>query len=533
MKKEDKKHPLVNYKNLITRRYFLNISTKGIGLLFGAGLLGTSILKATPFASLENKILKNNEYPFKLGVASGDPEEDGFVIWTRLIKDVRLPNGAIPDNPQLVNWEIATDESFSNIVQSGKTNTNPFWAHSVHIEVNGLEPSSYYYYRFKTKSFDSPVGKSKTTPVSNDKLDKLNFAILSCQSYLGGYYTAHEHLAEENLDVVLFLGDYIYEFKGNEGVGGRIHYPHKLLETLEDYRLRYAQYKSDPSLQNIHAAFPWLVTFDDHEVRNNWGGEDDEKSLNRQAAAFKAYYEHMPVRKSAIPNDYHIQIYRKCSYGDLVDFNILDTRQFRSKPACGSNQTENCPDRNDPSRTIFGEQQEEWLFNNLKTSTKRWNILANQVLMAYIDNQQGLGTKVGIDKWDGFVNSRDRLFSTIIENNLKNVVVLTGDSHKNWVNDLKEDFNQPQSRTIATEFGGTSLTSGGNGTKKYGGDIMAENPHIKYASNRRGYVKCTLTPERMQADFRTVEYVDRKGAPISTEASFYVKNNEPGAIRLS
>lgn len=532
MEKYIQKHKNSNNKYRISRRDFLGISTKGIGFLTGAGLLGSSFLsKAANYTKpLE---LSDENYPFKLGVASGDPEEDGFVIWTRLVKNVKLENGAIPDESQVVSWEIATDKSFSNIVQNGKTKTDPFWAHSVHIEIYNLEPNKLYFYRFKNNSFSSPVGRTKTTPKNTDTLKELNFAILSCQSYLGGYYTAHTHLAEEDLDVVLFLGDYIYEFKGHEGVGGRVHYPHKTLETLEDYRLRYAQYKSDPALQNIHAAFPWLVTFDDHEVRNNWGGEEDKKSLARQAAAFKAYYEHMPVRKSAIPNDYHIQIYRKCAYGDLVEFSILDTRQFRSKPACGNKHTENCHNRKDPSRTIYGKEQEQWLFNNLKTSTKRWNILANQVLMAYKDDQPGPGTNVGIDKWDGFVESRKRLFSTIRENEIKNVVVLTGDSHKNWVNDLKEDFSNPGSRTLATEFGGTSLTSGGNGTKNYGKNVLDENPHIKYTSNRRGYVRCKLTSDNLRADFRTIEYVDRKGAPISTEASFYVKHNEPGAIRLS
>lgn len=532
MKKKTQKNSTQKDTYLITRRDFLNISTRGIGLFTGASLLGTSFLSSASNTP-ENEYLWDKSYPFKLGVASGDPEEDGFVIWTRLVRNIKLENGGIPEEPQLVKWEIATDKAFSNIIQHGETKTDPFWAHAVHVELYDLESNKKYYYRFKNESFTSPIGRAKTTPKDTDQLEQLNFAILSCQSYLGGYYTAHEHLAKEDLDVVLFLGDYIYEFKGNEGVDGRVHYPHKLLETLEDYRLRYAQYKSDPALQNIHAAFPWLVTFDDHEVRNNWGGENDEKSLARQAAAFKAYYEHMPVRKAAIPDEYQIQIYRNCSYGDLVEFNILDTRQFRSSPPCGPTQTENCQDRMDPSRTIYGEKQEKWLFDNLRSSKKRWNVLANQVVMAYKDDQLGPETKIGVDKWDGFVESRNRLFSTIMENDIKNVVVLTGDSHKNWVNDLKEDFLDPESKTIATEFGGTSLTSGGNGTAHYGQNVMTENPHIKYTSNRRGYVRCTLTPDKMKADFRTIAYVDKKGAPISTEASFYVKNNEPGAIRIS
>ena len=521
------------FKDSINRRDFIEISTKGIGLLTGATLLGNLAFASEPYdqISREDDLMLLDDYPFKLGVASGDPNENSVVLWTRLVTNPLMVDGNMPFRSQKVKWEISKNKSFDDILHKGKVKTDPEWAHSVHIEAEGLEPDSIYYYRFRTGTYVSPIGKTKTTPKRDDNLNELKFAFLSCQSYPGGYYNAYDHLIDEDLDVIFFLGDYIYEGQGGEGPRGLKHSPWKELENLEDYRMRYAQYKSDPALQKVHAAFPWFVTFDDHEVKNNWGGEDDPAFLKRRAAAFKAYYEHMPLRRSSVPQNEHIQIYRKCSYGNLVDFNILDTRQFRSKPACGGGrQTLNCPDLIDPSRTIYGEEQERWLFNNLKTSTKKWNILANQVIMAFKDDINGEGIGVGIDRWDGYMASRRRLFDTIKTNEINNVIVITGDSHKNWVNNLHDDFLDLNSQILATEFGGTSITSGGNGTAKFGENIQKENPHIKYVGNQRGYVRCKLTPEEIKMDYQVVPYIDKKGSPITTTKSFHVMNGIPGAV---
>lgn len=521
----------------LSRRSFLQMTTRGAGLLGGIGLLGPfSFFSCKPLVPLASTgiAIHSEHYPFKLGVASGDPLPDGVVLWTKLTANPLIAGGGIAPEDVEVGWEVSKDKSFRDIVKKGREKAESHWGHSVHVEVSGLKPDTTYYYRFKTQTAISPVGRTKTAPEYKADLKELKFAFLSCQSFPSGYYTAYEHLVQEELDVVFFLGDYIYESKGEVSETGRFHIPAKMILTLDDYRIRYGQYKSDPALQAAHAAFPWIITLDDHEIVNNWGGEDsaDVAFKARRAAAFQAFYEHMPMRKSAMPAGINMQVYRKFAYGNLVDINILDTRQYRSVPNCKTQEQSPCPDRVDLSRTIMGEEQEKWLFGNLESSSARWNVLAQQVLMVQKDDREGPATGFGSDRWDGFVACRNRLFDVIRKNNLTNVVVLTGDSHQNWVNDLKDDFDNPASATLATEFGGTSISSGGNGLdlSRHGKTAMAENPHIRFVNSQRGYVRCKVTPTKWQTDFRVVPFIDKPGAPISTRASFVVEHGKPGAV---
>lgn len=497
-------------------------------------LTGAGLVTAFPFLQTTSKSLN---YPFKLGVASGDPFPDGVVLWTRLAPNPLIGGGMSPEQVE-VRWEVAKDKSFRQIVTSGTAIAGPKYGHSVHVEVDGLAPSSWYYYRFHANGETSPIGRTKTAPAFDAKLDELNFAFASCQSYAAGYYTAYDHLVEEDLDVVFFLGDYIYE-KGGQGKIGRGHLPKHEIYSLEDYRIRYAQYKSDPSLQAAHAAFPWIVTPDDHEVKNNWGGEgppyeNNEDFLARRAIAFQAYYEHMPLRKESKPENIDMQLYRDFTYGNLAKFNVLDTRQFRTDFACNDGVHSDCSERLDPSRTILGDEQETWLFNNLKDSDTQWNILPQQIMIAQGDREAGEGTAYSMDKWDGYVESRNRLFDLLKTNDIKNMVVLTGDSHKNWVNNLKEDFDHPDSPILGTEFMGTSISSSGDGEvmNALGEKLLDENPHIKYFNAQRGYVRCSLTPDTFRADYRIIPFVTRQGAPVKTSASFIVKNGKPGAIQV-
>ncbi|MGV3540218.1 MAG: alkaline phosphatase D family protein [Rufibacter sp.] len=526
----------------LDRRGFLKMTERGAGLLVGFSLLGPFSFfgcSRPTTATVSNQLPSGSaSYPFKLGVASGDPLPDGVVLWTRLAPAPLTGDGGMPPQPVQVSWEISKDKSFSKINKKGTETAEPALCHSVHVEVEGLEPDTWYYYRFRTGADVSPVGRTKTAPKQKAQVKQLNFAFLSCQSFPGGYYTAYEHLVKEELDVVFFLGDYIYESKGPEE-GPRTHLPLKAVFTLEEYRIRYGQYKSDPALQAAHAAFPWIVAPDDHEVTNNWGGDEPpfntKEFLDRRMAGFQAYYENMPLRKSALPEKMQMQLYRKFTYGNLVEFNLLDTRQYRSGPACYGKPQPSCPERLDLSRTMLGNAQEKWLFNNLKTSTAKWNVLAQQVIFAQRDEMVGPETKItGYDRWDGYVASRNRLFEVIKQNNIKNLVVLTGDSHQNWVNDLKEDFDNPASAVLGTEFGGTSVSSLGNGTdiSNGGKSAMAANPHIKFVNSQRGYVRCTLTPEQMVTDFRVVPYIETPGAPINTRATFVVRNNVPGAVQV-
>ncbi|WP_338450128.1 alkaline phosphatase D family protein [Niallia oryzisoli] len=513
----------------ISRRNFLGASSKAA--------VAVTIGMTIPFSIGEKEAAaaKFPSYPFTLGVASGDPLPESVVLWTRLAPDPLAADGlgGMTEEEVIVKWEVAVDEQFKTIVKRGHEVATPDYAYSIHAEVYGLEPGKEYYYRFKSGNDFSPVGKTKTAPAYGSQLDQLNFAFASCQNVPAGYYTAYDHMVKEDLDLVIFLGDYIYE-NGGQGTIGRGHVPAKEIFTLEDYRVRYGQYKSDPSLQAAHAVFPWIVTLDDHELENNFGGDatnypnkyaSKEEFLARREAAFQAYYEHMPLRRSALPSGIDMQVYRRFNFGNLAEFNVLDTRQYR---------TNTTSDRLDPNKTMMGEVQESWLYDGLSRSNAHWNILAQQVLMAQRDTKLGEGYEFATDNWNGYVANRDRLFNCITENDLNNVVVITGDSHRNWVNDLKEDFFNLDSRTLATEFVGTSISSGGDGKDmdQAGIDIMSENPHVKWMNNQRGYVRCQLTPEQLRADFMVVPHVTMPGAPISNRASFIVENGKPGAVRI-
>ncbi|HLR24729.1 MAG TPA: alkaline phosphatase D family protein [Fodinibius sp.] len=530
----------------IDRKDFLKKSQKIGGLIISGGILGSLMplacsSKATNAPALHTPF-KTQKNPFQLGIASGDPQSDGVVLWTRLAPEPLKIGGGMTSDPVDVHWEVAEDDAFNRIVQSGTAVADPKCAHSVHIELEGLVPNHKYYYRFKAGAEVSPTGRTQTTPAANESTSELNFAFASCQSYTHGYYTAYDHMVEENIDVVFFLGDYIYQ-DGRQGHIGRGHIPSATIHSLADYRIRHAQYKSDPSLQAAHAAFPWIVTIDDHEIKNNWAGDspsagskNNSDFLDRKAHAFQAYYEHMPIRARAMPgNNVETQLYQSFTYGNLAKFNVLDTRQFRTDYACEtSHLAEDCAERLDSSRTMLGEEQEQWLFSELKESSSRWNILPQQVFMGQMDRKSGPEEAFSMDKWDGYVATRNRLFKVIKQYSVSNPVVLTGDIHRNFASNLLEDFNDPNSPILGSELVCTSISSAGNGADitDSGKKILAENAWIKFVNRQRGYVRCQLTPGQLRADFRVLPYVEKQGAPIKTRASFVIKNGQPGLVRV-
>lgn len=465
-----------------------------------------------------------------MGVASGNPWPGGVVLWTRLAPDP-LAGGGMPDRVVPVQWQVATDSRFGTVVASGAEVARPALGHSVHVEVGDLQPGAEYFYRFRVGNELSPVGRTKTAPAVQARLDRFAFAFTSCQAYPHGFYTAHRHMAEEDLDLVVQLGDYIYEGRPNpaslrphEGTGEPV--------SLGEYRNRYAQYKSDPDLQAAHAACAWAVVMDDHEVDNNWADEvpqdpakqSREAFLARRAAAFQAYYEHMPLRRSAVPRDIDMQLYRRLRFGDLVDLHVLDTRQYRS---------DQVPDkaRFDPERTILGLEQESWLKSALAGPTARWNVLAQQVFFSQRDFASGPAVDVSNDAWDNYVTARNGLRDHFVSAGTSNPVVLTGDVHANYVCDVKADFDDPGSATVATELVGTSITTGGDGRDQNPGDTvqLEENPHIKFINRNRGYVRNLVTPAGWTTDFRVVDAVTTPGAPVRTRASFVIEDRVPGA----
>ena len=477
-------------------------------------------------------------YPFQLGVASGDPTPTGVVLWTRLAP-VPLEGGGMSPEPVQVSWQIAEDEAMTRVVQSGNVIASSDWAHSVHVEVEGLKPDRWYWYQFKAGKEISPKGRTRTMPPADSLPARLRFAMASCQHYETGFYTAYEHMGREDLDLVVHLGDYIYEMKAMDG-RCRKHNSAEII-TLEDYRNRYAQYKSDADLQRMHAQAPWLVTWDDHEVDNDYAGANSEEAgvspetlLRRRAAAYKAYYEHLPLRRSSLPNGPDMKIYRTASFGRLAQFFVLDTRQYRTDQPCGGGNVPPCGGEMNANATLMGAEQRDWLFNGMNTSQAAWNVLAQQIMMARVDRLPGEKFGVSMDQWPGYEMDHRAVLRHFHEHKISNPIVLTGDIHTNWANELIADFDQLDSAVVGTEFVGSSISSSGNGPQfpKYLDDVLHDNPFVKFHNGERGYVSCEVTPKQWLAHYRTVPYVDRHGAPLNTRASFLVESGRAGLNRV-
>ena len=477
--------------------------------------------------------------PFTLGVASGDPTPNACVIWTRLAPDPFAPLGGMDGSRPVVDWDVAEDEGFSRIVQRGRYTCAPELGYSVHVDVQGLAPDRWYFYRFTLPAGSSPVGRLRTPPAEGARTP-LDFAFISCQHYEQGLFTAFDHLAAEDLDLVAHLGDYIYEYAGaDERV--RRHHGFEVV-SVDDYRARYAQYKLDPALQLAHQRCPWIVTWDDHEVDNNYAGlvgensfESAEQMRQRRAAAYQAYWEHQPVRLPRAQSWADLDITRTANWGSLARFWVMDTRQYRSDQACGDgNDVVPCGEWNDPSRTMMGAAQERWLVDGLGASRADWQVLAQQVMMAPFDMRAGADTLLSMDQWSGYPVARDRLLGAIAERTRGRTIVLTGDIHASYVNDLHAGFDRPGRPIVAAEFVGTSMSSGGDGYDEYPSwaATRADNPFMKWHNARRGYVRCRVTPEEWRADYRVVPFVTRPGAPVTTATSWRVRRGMPGIEQL-
>ncbi|MBX6311638.1 MAG: alkaline phosphatase D family protein [Isosphaeraceae bacterium] len=476
--------------------------------------------------------------PFRVGVASGDPTSSGVVLWTRLAPEPLEPGGGLSPEKVEVRWEIASDDAMKNVVRHGTTVATPQLGHSVHVEVEGLEPDRWYWYRFRSGDAESPIGRTRTMPELRSEPEALRFAFASCQHYESGLYTAYEHMARDKLDLVFHLGDYIYEGPGRDGQVRK--HVGKELQSLEDYRIRYAQYKTDPHLQAIHAHCPWVVTWDDHEFDNNYAagvseeaGVDPIEFLARRANAYQAYYEMMPLRRRSLPRGPEMRLYRTVTFGRLAAFQVLDTRQYRSDQPNGDRHSPLNDAALDRRNTMLGARQAGWLRARLLESQATWNVLAQQVMMGMV----GFASKDGelrysMDQWPGYVHERRELVKFLQERRVPNPVVLTGDIHSNWVNDLRVDDREADTPIVATEFVGTSISSGGNG-RAIVPDLerrMADNPCIRFFNAQRGYVRCTVTPGAWRSDYQVVEEVTRPGAPVVTKASFVVEAGTRGAV---
>ncbi|MFC4071687.1 alkaline phosphatase D family protein [Actinoplanes subglobosus] len=480
--------------------------------------------------------------PFTLGVASGDPLPEGVVLWTRLAPHPLEPTGGLPRADYQVRWQVAEDEGFTRVVKDGVTVAAAAYGHSVHVDVRGLRPAHDYFYRFRTDRHISPAGRTRTTPARTARPERLRFAIASCQNYTNGWFTALRHLAAEDLDVLFFLGDYIYE-GAVDAVGGdrndrslRLPDTFELAaDTLDLYRMRYALYRTDPDLQAAHAAVPWALTWDDHEVEDDYaaavprGGGPPADFLVHRANAYRAYWENQPLRRPRQPAGPDMPLHRRLCFGDLAHAYVLDTRQYRTDQACDGRMVSVCAQRDEPGRTLLGPGQRTWLLNGMAHGGARWNLLAQQVMMAEC-RYGGAAGRLDMDKWDGYPADRAAILGAAAR--VPGTVVLTGDIHFNYAADLRTDFSRPDLPPVGVELVGTSLTSGGDGA-----DVVPKlqqqqrySPHLRFTNGQRGYVRCELTRDMLRADFRVLPHVTRPGSPITTRASFVSERARPGLV---
>lgn len=553
---------------ILDRRNFLRMSaTSGALLISGAASSAWSpVVAADPTD------------PFQHGVASGDPLPDGAIIWTRVTPTADSAPGSGTGPTVAVRWEVAEDADFRRIVQRGAVPTGPDRDHTIKVEVRGLKPATTYSYRFWLDDRSSSVGRTRTAPHRLDPvLGGLRFGVVSCANWEAGYFSAYRHLARladhghvggQDLDAILHLGDYLYEYgqgyynAGGAPVAGRLHDPEHEMVLLADYRRRHAQYKTDPDLQELHRKYPWIVTWDDHESANDsWrdGAENHDPHTEgawaaRKAAARQAYDEWMPVRFG--PDG---ELYRSLRFGLLAEVAMLDLRSYRDEQTGSVDGPVPAPDPTDAggvgdeSRTITGPAQGEWLRQALVATGAQWKLIGNPVMVTPVvfpplpadisrplADLTGLvppdGVPYNVDQWDGYQHDRQRLLHHLADHGVQDTVFLTGDIHSSWACDVPLDagtYPLQRGRSVATELVGTSVTSDNldditgspprtaSITVEQG--IMTNNRHIKYLEfDSHGFSVLDVTPARVQMDWFFLADRTRPDSGAAYATSFVV-----------
>ncbi len=516
-----------------TRRQILS----GLSAL---SLTACATASSPAITSLGSSSEKGLNYLFPLGVASGDPVSDGFVLWTRLAPMPMAEDGGL-SAPVNVTWQVAEDENFARVIKAGQSVANKQWAHSVHVEVQGLQPLRQYYYRFIANGQNSPTGRAKTAPMFGAPVDKLRFGIASCQHYEQGFFNAYNDMVAQDPDLIIHLGDYIYESSWGPQV--RRQATTEAI-SLTDYRRLHAQYKTDPALQAAHAHAPWIFIWDDHEVVNDYADLNDENYMPleqmraRRAAAYKAYYEHMPVRLRSRPHGENMRLHDYFYYGNLMTMALTDGRQYRDDQACqtpedGGAQMVNCPDLNDPSRSMFGKAQERWLMPSFLRSGATWEVLAQPTLFSRLYQKDRDGNPASwSDGWDGYKPTRDMIIQAAEQRRPKNFISIGGDMHSWWQADLKTDYSNPDSQTVGTEFVTTSVTAHSYAYNRFT-QMLPDNPHIHFFDDRkRGYSLVNVTPENWTFEMKEMTSVYDPKARAQTRKKYVVESGTQGAFEV-
>jgi len=519
------------------RRRFLNDLGRSAAALALVGLFGAASRSA---GAASPETVPAGDYPFTLGVASGMPRSDSVVLWTRLAPHPHAAAGGLPARAFAVRWELAEDEGFSRGLRSGDVTALPEHAHSVHVEVGGLASGARFFYRFLAGGMASPIGRTRTAPAIDADVARLRLALASCQHYEQGAFVAHRELAARDLDFVLFVGDYIYE---STHPRYRIR-PHEgpVPQTLDDYRARHATYKLDADLQAAHAAHPWVLTWDDHEVENDYAGElspsglDVQAFLRRRSAAYKAYFEHMPLSPALLPSGPSMRIHDRFLWGRLAELWTLDNRQYRDVQSCadargaGGRVVTGCDDLGSPSRSMWGAAQERWLAGGLAASQRRWKVLGQGTQISPAGVATNTGRRIYTDGWDGYPAARERLLRGIADARIANVLCLGGDVHRHVAAQLRVRANDPSSPIVASEFVCSSVTSHGVSEATMTA-IRAGNPDIVHGrSDERGYALVDITREAASCDFRGTPFPALAGARLASQAICTVEAGRAGVV---
>lgn len=504
------------------------------------GTLAAGIAAAARTRTARAAPVKFRDDPFTLGIASGYPTEDRIVLWTRLAPQPLAPLGGLTLPYVPVDWVLTTDERLEHVVRSGTAWATPDWAYSIHVELTRLDPGRPYWYRFTAGGAGSPIGRTHTTPAAGAPLDRLRFAVACCQQYEQGYYGAYRHMLGDELDFIVHVGDYIYEESWGVPPLVRQH-PQREVYTLDDYRAQFALYKQDPDLRAAHAAYPWFVTWDDHEVENDYAADvsvnDDDPAWfhERRAAAYRAYYEHMPLPRSAVPFGASLRLHTGVDFGDLASLVMLDTRQYRTPRPCaplrlGPADVDPCPALAHDPGSMLGARQESWLDGRLARGRGKWNLLAQSMAMGSIDEQVGPGRRYWAESWNDYPASRQRLLDALARHRTPNPVVLSGDLHSFLVGSLDARPGDPAAPKAAAEFVCTSISSQGISESRIEA-YRRENPGLIYGTSAyRGYLRLDLTPQRLQADLMAMERIDTRDTPRRMLAQFVVEDGVAGPV---
>jgi alkaline phosphatase D len=489
---------------------------------------------------------------FKLGVASGDPWPDGVVLWTRLVRDVLASDGGMGDAPVEVVWEVARDERLQDVVRTGVTLAMPEVAHSLHIEVAGLEPGRTYWYRFRAENAESPVGRTRTAPAPGQPVSRLRFAAAACQHWMYGHWAAYRRMVDDDVDFVLHLGDYIYEAPSSSAAAVRQKVrdvPIDVPKTPADYRRMHAWYKTDPAIQAVHAACPWIAIWDDHDVENDYAGDHapgrppTAAFLRQRAAAYQAYWEHMPLRNAQRPLGPDALLYRRLKFGSLIDLIMLDERQYRSPLPCPPPapaldrsrlvSASECADAFDPQRTMLGPSQESWLARSLvEPAHARWLLIGQQLMFSPFERKMKSGTGFSTDGWEGYAAAHQRVVDLIAARPSRDTVVLGGDIHGFVASNVPSRLENTRSDVVAAHVvcGAISSRLGDHGSYV---ESLPNNPHIQFVdAQRHGYTRCTFTPDHASFEFRAVDDIRDPMSGLNTLATFETKWGVAGLRRI-